>query len=75
MNDSVPKYEDLTDYEVKIIQTFCERNEDDFRKFVEGFLFTKSGGEIKGVNAEQLSYEFCKPLIREKKIADLLDEE
>ena len=35
-------------------------------------LFSKMNGEI--VNAEEMAYEFCKPLIREKKIADLLDE-
>ena len=66
------RYEDLTEYEVKIIKQFCQRHEDEFREFVQGFLFSKMNGEI--VNAEEMAYEFCKPLIREKKIADLLDE-
>ena len=65
------KFEELTQEEIDIIMEYCKVHEDEFREFVTGkvTLMTKS------VNAEELAYEYCKPLIREQKISSLLNDE
>ncbi len=67
------KFEELTKEQVEIVQEYCYNNEDEFRKFIEGWIDARSRG-TETVSAEELAYEFCKPRIRNKKIEDLLNE-
>lgn len=67
------KFEDLTEEEIDIIRKFCEIHEEEFREFVLDCIAKSTLGDV--INNEELAYDFCKPLLREQKISELLDNE
>ena len=65
------KYDDLTKEEIKIIEGFIKKNENEFREFVT--LHLAKVPESYTIDAEELAYEFTKSLIRDDKISKILN--